>query len=121
MLDSSGNAVDSTDDLTAPIEKPVISVIKVRIDPTYARGLLDEALAVLVAESRDMPGFVTSQVLLSTDNSTLVILAEWANHHAWGQSRYDTRVGALMEHCLVKSTAIEFEIYTRRGAFSHVP
>ncbi len=108
----------SNDDLNAPSDDdPVISVIKVKIDPTDAPELLAEATEVLEAESKHLQGFCSAQILVSLDDKTIVILTEWTDHHAWGQSRYDARVGKMVEHCNARSTTIEFELYTRRGDF----
>ncbi len=101
----------------ARIDEPVVAVVKVKIDSIDAPELLAEAMAVLGAESRQLAGFLTAQILLSVDNKTMVILTEWSDHHAWGQSRYDTRVGNMIEHCNARSSTIEFELYTRRGEF----
>ena len=96
--------------------KPVVSVIKVKIDPKDAADLLSKTLDALAAEGRkNLPGFLAAQVLLSVDNKTIVVLSEWSDRHAWGKSRYDPIVESLLEDCYAKATAIEFEIYTRRG------
>lgn len=108
----------SQNNLNVPSEDdPVISVIKVKIDPIDAPELLAEATEVLEAESKHLQGFCSAQILVSVDYKTIVILTEWSDHHAWGQSRYDARVGKMVEHCNAKSTTIEFELYTRRGDF----
>ncbi len=99
------------------VDDPVIGVIKVKIDPLDAPELLAEAIEVLDAESKDVQGFLSAQILVSVDDKTIVILTEWSDHHAWSQSRYDARVGKMVEHCNAKSTTIEFELYTRRGEF----
>jgi heme-degrading monooxygenase HmoA len=101
--------------------KPVVSVIKIKIDSIEAPDLLAEASEVLATEAKDLLGFLAAQLLLSLDNKTMVILTEWSDSHAWAQSRYDLRVGKLIEHCLVKSTAIEFELYTRYGDVARLP
>ncbi len=100
------------------VDDPVIGVIKVKIDPLDAPELLAEAIEVLDEESKHLQGFLSAQILVSVDDKTIVILTEWSNHHAWSQSRYDTRVGKMIEHCNAKSTTIEFDLYTRRGKFS---
>ncbi len=114
--------MNSTNDLNAANDsQPVIGVIKVKIDAIDAPELLAESLDVLGAESRELPGFLAAQVLLSIDSKTMVILTEWSDHHAWSQSRYDDRVGKMVENCNAKSTTIEFELYTRRGEFRKMP
>jgi len=95
------------------LNEPVIGVIKIKFAPVDAAALMREAIEMLAVESKALPGFTAAQVLLSVDNSTMVILTEWRDHHAWAQSRYDLGVGKFMEHALFKSTTIEFEIYTR--------
>ncbi len=109
-------------DGAAPNDKggagPVIGVIKIRIEATDAPGLLAESLEVLAAEAQALQGFVAAQILVSVDKKTMVVLTEWADHHAWSQSRYDARVGAMIERLYLKSATIEFETYTRRGNFA---
>jgi heme-degrading monooxygenase HmoA len=95
------------------LNEPVIGVIKIKLDPLDAAALMSEAIEMLAVESETLPGFTAAQVLLSVNNSTVVILTEWRDHHAWAQSRYDLGVGKFMEHALFKSTTIEFELYTR--------
>lgn len=72
---------------------------------------------VLTAESKDLPGFLAAEILCSIDNKTIVILTEWCDHHAWGQSRYDSRVGEMIGSLYINSATIEFETYTRQGTF----
>jgi hypothetical protein len=95
---------------------PVTGVTKIRIAAIDAPDLLAEAIELLAAESKELAGFTGGQILLSVDKHTLVILAEWADTHAWSASRYDVRVGKMMEHCHAKSRTMEFELYTRHGA-----
>lgn len=101
----------------ASVDEPVVAVVKVKIDSIDASELLAEAIEVLSAESRQLQGFLTAQILLSIDRKTMVIITEWSDHHAWAQSRYDARVGKMIEHCHTRSTTIEFELYTRPGEF----
>lgn len=102
---------------TTDIEQPVVAVIKLKASAADVHELLAEGIEVLAAESRELSGFLAAQILVSVDNTTMVILTEWSDHHAWGQSRYDVRVGNMIEHCYVKSATIEFEIYTRPASF----
>ena len=95
--------------------KPVISVIKIKIDPADAPGLLMGALDTIALEGKDLHGFLAAQVLLSVDNRTMVVMTEWSDRHAWGKSRYDPDVEKLIERLSLKSSTIEFEIYTRCG------
>src|SRR5664279_1611388 len=92
--------------------KPVISVIKIKIDPADAPGLLMGALDTIALEGKDLHGFLAAQVLLSVDNRTMVVMTEWSDRHAWGKSRYDPDVEKLIERLSLKSSTIEFEIYT---------
>jgi quinol monooxygenase YgiN len=103
---------------TAETDKPVVGVIKLKVHATDAPEILAEAIDVLAGESRDLPGFLAAEILVSVDDKTIVILTEWSDHHAWSQSRYDARVGKMIEHCYLKSTMLEFELYTRRAKFS---
>jgi heme-degrading monooxygenase HmoA len=66
-------------------DKPVISVMKVKIDPKDAPGLLAETLDAFAGEEvKNLPGFLTAQLLLSVDNETIVVMSEWSDRHAWG-------------------------------------
>jgi quinol monooxygenase YgiN len=103
---------------TAATGHPVIGVIKLRIDAADVRELLTDGIEVLAAESRDLQGFLAAQILVSVDNRTIVILTEWSDRHAWSQSRWDVRVGEMTERLYIKSTIIEFEVYTRRADFT---
>lgn len=96
----------------------VIGVIKVKIDALDARELLEKGIEVLAAESRDLPGFVAAQILVSVDDKAVVVLTEWTDHHAWSQARYDVRVGEMTELLYSKSATIEFETYRRRASFT---
>lgn len=96
----------------------VIGVIKIKVDPADVEELLAVGAGVLSAESRDLQGFLTAQILVSVDNTTIVVLTEWSDHHAWSQSRYDVRVGEMTERLYIKSTIIEFETYRRRANFN---
>ncbi len=98
-------------------ESPVIGVVKLKAGVADIRELLTEGIEVLTAESRNLQGFLAAQILVSVDNTTMVILTEWSDHHAWSRSRYDVRVGNMIEHCYIKSPTIEFETYTRRASF----
>lgn len=103
---------------TIGTDEAVIGVIKIKVDAADVSELLAEGTAVLSAESRDLPGFLAAQILVSVDNRTIVILTEWSDRHAWSQSRYDVRVGEMTERLYIKSTIIEFETYTRRANFA---
>jgi heme-degrading monooxygenase HmoA len=108
-MDSKGNTNDAVD------AGPVIGVIKMRTSASEEPGLLDEINAIFVVERASIEGFLAAQVLQSVDGKTIVIMTEWIDRHAWARSRYDMRIGRLIEHCLVKSATIEFELYVRRG------
>jgi hypothetical protein len=95
---------------------PVVSMVELRVDAADSSILLDEAVAVLTAEARDQAGFIAGEVLGSIDRTSIKIVTEWSDRHAWGQSRYDRRVGLMLEHCNTKATRIEFEVYVRHGA-----
>jgi quinol monooxygenase YgiN len=95
--------------------EPVIGVIKLKTTPAEAKGLLEEINAIFLVERQSLPGFLAAQVLQSVDNATIVIMTEWSDRHAWAKSRYDMRIGQLLERLLMKSVTIEFELYVRRG------
>lgn len=96
----------------------ILSVVKLRLDPGDAARILSEAAGVLQGESTTQPGFLAGEILVSHDRKTVVILTEWKDVHAWGKSRYDVRVGKMLEDCLAASSEIEFEIYDRHSRFS---
>lgn len=95
----------------------VLSVVKVWLEPATAPKLLDEASNVLDEESRRQAGFIAGELLVSTNTTKVVILTEWTDRHAWSQSRYDARVGKMLEDCVAASTEIEFEVYDRHARF----
>ena len=107
--------MDSGDgsNITDP-DQPVISLVKVKIAAAEAPVLLKEAIDLLPVEKSNLPGFLSAQVLLSVEGTTLIVMSEWRNRHAWAQSRYDVRLGKLIDDWLMRSVAIEFELYTRR-------
>lgn len=109
--------MDLIDDRDSGIyDRPVVNVMKVKIDPKEAPSLLAKTLEALAAvETENLPGFLSAQVLLSVDNKTIVVLGEWTDRHAWGKSRYDPVVESLVKDCYDKAAAIEFDVYTRRG------
>jgi quinol monooxygenase YgiN len=102
-------------------DERIVSVMKMRIDPKQAAGLLTATLNAFRSESNTLIGFLTAQVLLSVDNETIVIMSEWSDRHAWGKSRYDPIVESLIENCYDNASTIEFEVYTRRGTVSRAP
>jgi heme-degrading monooxygenase HmoA len=98
----------------------VIGVIKLKTTPAEATDLLKEINAVFLVERQSLPGFLAAQVLQSVDNATIVIMTEWSDRHTWAKSRYDMRIGQLLERILMKSVTIEFELYVRRGEVPHL-
>ncbi len=96
-------------------DQAVIGFIKMKTSATEVPALLEEINAIFVVERVSLEGFLAAQVLQSVDGETIVIMTEWSNRHAWARSRYDMRIGRLIEHCLLKSATIEFELYVRRG------
>ncbi|MGA8534684.1 MAG: antibiotic biosynthesis monooxygenase [Candidatus Tumulicola sp.] len=102
-------------------DKPVVSVMKMKIDPKQAVGLLEETLSAFAAENKNLPGFLSAQVLLSVDNKTIVVISEWSDRHTWGRSRYHPIVESLVKACYDNAATIEFEVYTRRGEISRDP
>jgi hypothetical protein len=95
--------------------EPVIGVIKLKTSGSEAAELLKEINAVFIVERQSVPGFLAAQVLQSVDGGTIVIMTEWSDRHAWAKSRYDMRIGQLLERFLMISITIEFELYVRRG------
>lgn len=96
----------------------VLSVVKVRTDAGKSSEILTEATDVLRDESVTQAGFLAGEILVSHDRKTIVITTEWTDLHAWSRSRYDTRVGKMLEDCLAASSQIEFEIYDRHARLS---
>jgi heme-degrading monooxygenase HmoA len=96
----------------------VLSVVKVRIEAKKTAAILAEAADTLRTESTTQPGFLAGEVLVSQDKKTVVIITEWADLHMWSRSRYDVRIGKMLEDCLAASSQIEFEIYDRHTRFS---
>jgi quinol monooxygenase YgiN len=103
-------------DLASPDQTLVISVVKVRVETGDAKALLAEAAGVLQLEATNMPGFLTGEILLSVHRNVFVIRTEWTDIHAWSRSRYDARVGAMLEHCEAASKELEFEVYARHAS-----
>jgi heme-degrading monooxygenase HmoA len=108
------NSNDKTDDTIDA--GPVIGVIKMKTSATEVPSLLEQINAIFLVERTSIEGFLAAQVLQSIDGRTIVIMTEWTDRHAWARSRYDMRIGKLIEHFLLKSATIEFELYVRRGA-----
>ena len=69
------------------------------------------------ASRRQQHGFLAGEIFVSHDRKTIVILTEWTDLHAWSKSRYDVRVGKMLEDCVAASSEIEFEIYDRHARF----
>jgi heme-degrading monooxygenase HmoA len=99
----------------------IIAKVELHLDLADFAEILDEALEVLNKEAEGMPGFIAAEILVSADRTAIMILTEWTDRHAWGRSRYDERVGRMLEHCTIKSNRIEYEIYVRRGRFASTP
>ena len=95
----------------------ILSVVKLRIDPSKVPAIVAEANDVLREESKTQAGFIAGEILVSRNRKTIVIMTEWVDSHAWSRSRYDVRVGKMLEDCLNASDAIEFEIYDRHARF----
>lgn len=96
----------------------VLSVVKVRMEADKTAAILEEAAATLRGESTTQPGFLVGEILVSHDKKTVVIITEWTDLHTWSRSRYDVRVGKMLEDCLAVSSQIEFEIYNRHARLS---
>jgi hypothetical protein len=98
-------------------DEVVVSVITVLLRTTRSPEVLKQAIETLRGECNDVAGFVSGEVLLSVDARRLAIVTEWRDVHAWGASRYDVRVGNMLEVCLANSTVLDFEVYRRRARF----
>jgi hypothetical protein len=95
----------------------VVSVVTLHLELDRSPTILQDIIEALRREYGSLAGFISADVLLSLDEKTLAIVSEWTNVHAWGASRYDPRVGELLENCLDNSTALAFEIYYRKSHF----
>lgn len=104
-------------DESRQLSEVVISVVTAHLETEHLQKIVDEVTDVLRGESADMPGFIAGHVLVSLDERTLTIVTEWRDSHLWSQSRYDTRVGQMLEHCLINSSALDFELYQRKAHF----
>lgn len=102
----------------AQIDEIVVSVITILLSETHSPELLEQAIEVLRGECNDIAGFISGEVLLSQDAKTLAIVTEWSSSHAWSLSRYDVRVGNMLEAFLMNSTVLDFELYHRKARFS---
>lgn len=96
----------------------VVSVVTVLLSETHSPEVLKQAIDVLRGECNDLTGFLSGEVLLSDNAKKLAIVTEWRDIHAWSASRYDTRVGNMLEMCLVNSTVLDFELYHRKARFA---
>jgi heme-degrading monooxygenase HmoA len=97
---------------------PVVAMIRLNLEAENSAEVVEDVLEVLKAEATGMPGFIAGEILLSTDGTAVLLLTEWTNRHTWSQSRYDVRVGQMLEHCLHKSNTAEYEVYVRQGRFA---
>jgi heme-degrading monooxygenase HmoA len=93
----------------------VVSIVKVRLESGDVKTLLAETFDVLQLELKKIPGFLGGEILVSLDGKAFVVRTEWANLHAWSRSRYDARVGTMLEHCGAASKQLEFEVYARHA------
>jgi hypothetical protein len=98
-------------------DEVVVSVITVLLTATHSPEILKQAIEMLRGESNDIAGFITGEILLNGDAKKLAIVTEWCDSHAWSVSRYDARVGSMLEVCLANSTVLDFELYRRRARF----
>ncbi len=101
----------------ARLDEVVVSVITAHLGAAHFQEVVDEVTEVLRAESMDVPGFITGHVLVNTDARKLAIVTEWRNSHFWSASRYDKRVGQMLEDCLVNSSVLDFELYSGKAHF----
>lgn len=95
----------------------VFSVVKLRVKPSGELPLLAKALDVLKEESTTLDGFIAGNLLVSLDSRTVVVLTEWVDRHSWSRSRYDSRVGEMLEDCFTESPEVEFEVYNSQAQF----
>lgn len=98
-------------------DEAVISVVTAHLKTAHSHEVIDEAVEVLRGEAEGMPGFLAGHVLVSIDAKKLVIVTEWRDSHAWSASRYDKRVGKMLEDCLSNSIVLDFELYRGKAHF----
>jgi heme-degrading monooxygenase HmoA len=94
---------------------PVVAMIRLKLKAQHSAEIVDDVLQLLKAEAAGMPGFIAGEILVSADGTAVMLLTEWTNRHAWSHSRYDVRVGKMLEHCMHESQRAEYEVYVRRG------
>jgi heme-degrading monooxygenase HmoA len=95
----------------------VISVVTAHLKNPHLHEVVDEAIEVLRGEAEEMPGFITGHVLVSTDAKKLAIVTKWRDSHTWSKSRYDERVGKMLEDCLSSSVVLDLELYCEKAYF----
>lgn len=103
---------------SAQSDETVVSVITILLSEPHSPKLTEQAIEVLRGECNDIAGFISGEVLLSRDIKKLAIVTEWSDSHAWSLSRYDVRVGNMLEVCLANATVLDFELYHRKARFS---
>jgi heme-degrading monooxygenase HmoA len=96
-------------------DEVVVSVITAHLRTEHLRDVVGEAIEILRGEAEDMPGFITGHVLVSIDAKALAIITEWMDSHVWSASRYDKRVGKMLEHCVSNSIILDLELYRRKA------
>jgi hypothetical protein len=99
----------------------IVSVVTVHLDAERSPTILQEIIESISSHYGELGGFISADVLVSLDEKKLALMSEWANIHSWAASRYDQRVGELLENCLDNSTALAFEIYYRKSHFVGEP
>lgn len=95
----------------------VVSVITAHLKTGKLQEVADQVTDVLHGESTNMPGFVTGHVLVSIDAKRFAIVTKWQDSHLWSASRYDRRVGQMLENCFVNSSVLDFELYRGKAHF----
>lgn len=98
-------------------DEVVISVVTAHLKTAHLHEVVDEAIEVLRGEAEEIPGFITGHVLVSIDAKKLAIVTKWRDIHAWSASRYDKRVGKMLEDCLSNSIVLDFELYRGKAHF----
>jgi hypothetical protein len=98
----------------------VVSVITVTLKgaaATHSSKILKRVIEVLRGERNDISGYITGEVLLGDDTKQLAIVTEWRDRHSWSVSRYDTRIGNMLEVLFANSTVLDFKLYRRKARF----
>ena len=96
-----------------------MSEIRLRVSSSCFTELTDEAQELLASFAGDTSGFIAGEILVNDESTAIVILTDWIDRHAWARSRYDERVGRLLEHCTLQAEQVDYAVYGRLKRFAN--